>query len=150
MKKQEALKRLDSLENEAKELRKIIDTTQDEWMSLWADFCKENKINSADILPFPSPKNSKQEALNAEAMLWEIVEKANNDNSFPDWSNGTQRKWFPWFDMAVASGFGFSVTDCDDWYSLTIVGSRLAYNDRDLCIRTVKKYLPIYEKNYKK
>lgn len=48
----------------------------------------------------------------------------------PDFENGNQWKYQPWFRMSSSSGVGFSYSDCDSWASCSGVGSRLVYQDR--------------------
>lgn len=150
MEKQEALKRINAIEKEAQELRAIVEKGDDRaWIDLFKVLCHDNGLVFSDIVPNEYPKNRKQEANVAHAMIMEIVELANKkDNGgkiwIPDYNDGT-RKWTPVFNLS-ASGFGFSYTFCDLWYTITVAGSRLEYKVEKTCEQTVKKYLPIYEK----
>ncbi len=113
------------------------------WIQLFDDFCKEHKLNKLDIIPFTSPKDTKQQSINAFAMLSEIV-PIENKGWIPDWNNSNEYKYFPYFDMR--SGFGFSHADCGYWNASTNAGSRLCSKSSLECERIAKKYLPIYEK----
>ncbi len=150
MKKTEALKRLDAIEKESKELRLIIEAPdKPDWISLFREFCDENGLLFSDIVPNDNPKTRKQEANIAHAMLMEIVEVVNRkDNGgktwVPDYNDG-KYKYIPVFDLS-ASGFGFSATNFDRWYSNTFAGSRLQFLKEASVKPTALKYLPIYEK----
>lgn len=58
-----------------------------------------------------------------------VITKALNkreDGTFykPDYKNRSERKYFPWYEVDP-SGFGFSRSSYDLWYSYSSVGSRL-------------------------
>ncbi len=147
MEKKEALKRLDAIEKESKELRAIIEAPEKSlWTELWKQFCEENDKDQS--LPFANPRTKKQEYINAHAMLVEIVEVANKkDNAGKectlDW-NDNNYKYTPYFDMRSGSGFAFATTV--HWSASTIAGSRLCFLKRDTAEKIAKNYLPIYEK----
>jgi hypothetical protein len=73
-----------------------------------------------------------------------VIYMAINNGWKPDWSNYTQGKYYPWFEV-LSSGFGFSGTHCRYDYAHTGVGSRL-------CTDTSEKALYIgnqFEAEYK-
>ena len=74
-----------------------------------------------------------------------LIAKAINecDESFPDWSNRTQAKWFPWF-WVLPSGSGFSGSGTGDYYGGTIVGSRLCFKTEGACKYAIKQFEEIY------
>lgn len=146
MKKSEALKRLDAIEKESKELRAIIEAPEKPlWIDLWVEFCEENDIDQS--LPFSNPRTKKQEYINASAMLVEIVEAANKkDNGgkewTPDWNDG-KYKYTPYFDL---SGSGFAFHIANDWSTDSDAGSRLCFKNEQTAKTIALKYLSIYEK----
>jgi hypothetical protein len=112
------------------------------WMEVWKQFCKDHSIDLT--LPYPSPHTPDEEYIDAQFMMMHIIRKLRTKK--PDFDNSNEPKYFPYFDMR-SSGFGFSASYYDFWYSGTSVGSRLCIsNDRALSIRIAKDFLPIYEK----
>ncbi len=119
-----------------------------DYIELSKQFCKVNKLVYGKIIPFDKPKNKNQEALNAAAILFEIIDRANKkDNKskewIPDWTNYNEYKYYPYFYLS-GSGFAFHYTD--GWNSNAAAGSRLCFLKRDTARTVAKKYLPIYEK----
>jgi hypothetical protein len=71
-----------------------------------------------------------------------IICRALNEGWTPDWSDSSQPKYFPWF--KYNSGFGFSITLCDYWYSATTVGSRLCFHSAELAEYAGKQFQKEY------
>ncbi len=119
-----------------------------DYIELSKQFCKANKLVYAKIIAFAKPKNKNQEALNAAAILFEIIDRANKkDNKgsewIPDWTNYNEYKYYPYFST---SGSGFAFTDTTYWRTGTSAGSRLCFLELDTAEKIAKKYLSIYEK----
>ncbi len=74
-----------------------------------------------------------------------IIRKALNEGWTPDWNDGNQAKWYPYFDMRTSSGFGFSVSGYVDWSTRTIAGSRLCFKSRELAEYAGTQFLAIYK-----
>lgn len=74
-----------------------------------------------------------------------IIAKALNENKEPDWNNSNEGKYYPYFDMRSASGFGFSGTDYDLWYTDTNCGSRLSFRSSKLAMYAGKQFTSIYK-----
>lgn len=70
--------------------------------------CEIKKITPESVIPFPKPLTPSHEALNAIAMLWEIIE-VQNEGWKPDYSNRNEYKWYPYFNLF--SGFVFAYSD---------------------------------------
>lgn len=68
-----------------------------------------------------------------------IIKALNNDPSFPDFNNHSQRKYYPWL-KKENSGFGLSYDDFVYTYSMTDVGSRLVLKSPELCEYLVKQF----------
>lgn len=60
-----------------------------------------------------------------------VIIKALNEGWVPDWTNGSQRKWFPYFQYSP-SGFRFLGTRCDYDIAHTDTGSRLSLANEQL------------------
>lgn len=69
-----------------------------------------------------------------------VVIKALNEGWVPNWSNGSEYKYFPYFEYN--SGFGFS--DSTVWDGYTDVGSRLVFKSRELSDYAGKQFNDIY------
>jgi hypothetical protein len=72
-----------------------------------------------------------------------VIIKAINQGWVPDWTDGNQRKWYPWFNLS--SGFGFSVSDCDYVGTVTCVGSRLCFETEAKSNYCAKQFIDLYE-----
>ncbi len=71
-----------------------------------------------------------------------IIVRALNEGWTPDWSNKSQYKYYPWFDMSSPSGPAYD--DCDHWRSVSFVGSRLCFKSRELAEYAGKQFISIY------
>ncbi|WP_353166740.1 hypothetical protein [Empedobacter brevis] len=77
-----------------------------------------------------------------------IIAKALNEGWTPDWSDSSQYKYCPWFDMENSSSGGFVFDDYDYWSTLSVVGSRLCFKSRDLVEYAGKQFKDIYEEYF--
>ncbi len=147
MDKQKALERLSKLEDEAKELRKIIEAPEKkkdifERLQTYEDCCIELNIDPQAQLPYDKPMNDVEISINAYAKLI-VICKAFNEGWIPDWNNSNEAKWYPWF-QKNSSSFGFSFTGYGSWYSCTSVGSRLCLKTKTITEHVGKKFEKIY------
>jgi hypothetical protein len=71
-----------------------------------------------------------------------IIAKALNEGWVPDWANGNQYKWYPYFEWKA--GFGFSYTYYGFWRTFANVGSRLCFKSEELAIYAGKQFQSIY------
>ena len=76
--------------------------------------------------------------------LLKMIASALNEGWIPDWSNYSEFKYFPWFDMDTSSASGFAYYGCDDWCSNSNVGSRLCFKSRDLAKYAGQQFEEIY------
>ena len=60
-----------------------------------------------------------------------IINQALNEDWKPDWTDGNQYKWFPYFNNASSSVGGFSYGGYDGWGTNTAVGSRLCFETKE-------------------
>jgi len=72
-----------------------------------------------------------------------ILTKAFNEGWVPDWNDGSQYKYFPWFEMGGSSGFRCDVYD--SWRSYSRVGSRLCFKSGKLAEHVGKKFTSVYK-----
>lgn len=140
MEKEQALLRLSSLENEAKELRKIIESSDDtrpikDRVKTFDDALRISKENF-----LTSSEPTKDEIAYRKL---KIIAEVLNEGWKPDWSNCNEYKYYPYFE-AKKSGFGFSGTYCAYWSTGTTVGSRLCFKTRELAIYAGKQFEDIY------
>lgn len=97
----------------------------------YEEACAIRGYDPAKVLPDVSVFPVKhQKSLLAFAMLV-IIAEAINEGWEPDWNDGNERKWFPWFDMEVdgnnPSGFRFYVTRYVYTFTYSSGGSRLCF-----------------------
>jgi hypothetical protein len=116
--------------------------------------CEFRKMDPTTCLPdismFPADH---QQALTATAKMYIIAEALNQDADGecwkPDWNNGDERKWLPWFDMEVdknnPSGFRFVGSYCDVVAAGSTGGSRLCYRNSDISGFAGKHFLSLYK-----
>ena len=71
-----------------------------------------------------------------------IITRALNEGWTPNWSNSSEYKYYPWFDMS--SGSGLSYGGYDYLYSTSNVGSRLCFKSRELAEYAGKQFIDIY------
>lgn len=133
MEKEEAKKRLATIENEVKELRKIIEAPEKkkpiiERILSYDDACEELGIDPIEQLPYKTAKTNRQKVMNAHAMA-DIIAEAIKEGEICDWNNPNEKKWYGWFNMQ--GGFGFSGTDCGFARTYTGVGSRLCFSTKE-------------------
>lgn len=114
------------------------------------DACKELGINAKaipDVSMLP-PKDRK--AIIAHYKLIKIAE-ALNDGWKPNWHTG-ESKYNPWFEVIAdakrPSGFGFSYTSYDCWFTGTDVGSRLCYKSSELALYAGKQFAKLYQEYF--
>lgn len=122
-----------------------------DWKSLttWEQIAEEAGEHPVNDLPYPNPKNDKQEGVNAFHQLTTIREVLNAGKD-ADWNNSNEEKWYPWLnvnaDSSKPSGFGLSLYAVDCTFTFTYVGSRLSFNEEAKAKHAFKHFQSIYEK----
>ena len=76
-----------------------------------------------------------------------IIVKALNEGWKPDWNNSNEYKYWPYFDMRSASGFGFSHSLYAYWNTNTNVGSRLCLKSSELAKYAATQFIEIYKES---
>jgi hypothetical protein len=71
-----------------------------------------------------------------------MLAKTLNEGWEPDWSNQNEYKYYPWFEMRGSSGFRFGVYA--DWFTHSLVGSRLCFKSRELAEYAGKQFVDVY------
>ncbi|WP_202703121.1 hypothetical protein [Flavobacterium sp. UGB4466] len=84
------------------------------------------------------------EAIKAIAKLM-VATDYHNPNFKPDFTNYDQYKYSPIAEMGSPSGVGFSYDYCDDWHSLSFVGSRLVSESREVAKRVFDNHEDLYK-----
>ena len=105
------------------------------------DVLSENGIKKADFEKDCQGLTTDEVAYK---QLKEIV-KAFNEGWTPDWTNGSEYKYYPWFKMGSASGGGFSYCGYGVWRTGSYVGSRLCYKSSDLAKHAGQLFESIYK-----
>jgi hypothetical protein len=115
------------------------------------DACEALKLDATKVIPdFSAFPKEDREAMIAHAKLV-LINKALNmqdDGTIwtPDWSNWSQRKYYPWFDMEKSSSVGgFSFDGYDGRGTGTGVGSRLCYSSSELAEYAGTQFKDLYE-----
>ncbi len=108
--------------------------------------CKKLGYDPEKVLPKVGtmPKHH-QDATVAHAKLV-IITEALNDGWKPNWKDSSEWKYYPWFDMSSPSGPAYDV--CDDWCSLSNVGSRLCFKSEELAEYAGKQFQKLYRQYF--
>jgi hypothetical protein len=78
-----------------------------------------------------------------------LITKVLNEGWLPNWDNGLERKYFPWFDMNNgSSGLSFSCNVYDNWATNSAVGSRLCFKSPKLAKYAGIQFTEIYKKSF--
>lgn len=85
------------------------------------------------------------EAVKAIAKLFVVVDH-HNPNFQPDYTNSSQYKFEPVFDIGSPSGVGFSCNGYDSWTSNSSFGARLVSESSENTKLIVENYPELYEK----
>lgn len=107
------------------------------------DACSELGINPAHFLNIEEAEGIMYDlkSIRAHAKLI-IIARALNEGWKPNWTNSSEYKYYPWFDLSSGSGLS-----CDGYggvYSISDVGSRLCFKSKELAQYAGKQFLDIY------
>lgn len=107
------------------------------------DACRETDCYPENITVSGIGLDEKElKALAAYQKLF-VVAKALNEGWVPDWNNGNQYKYYPWFNME--NGFAFVVYVFSYRRRISYVGSRLCFKSRELAEYAGKQFIHLYE-----
>jgi hypothetical protein len=113
----------------------------------WEDACKVRNIDPTKLPELSMIPATFQKYMLAQYKLAVITEAINADENgkiwTPDWSNRSQWKYWPWFEIKAdknnPSGSGFSYLGYDHWNTNSFVGSRLCF-DTEAKVKHIQKY----------
>jgi len=113
---------------------------------------KERIKTFADVLKYfgidETYFNEQNEDLESDVVAYrkvKLIVKALNEGWTPDWSDSDQYKYFPWFNMGSSSGAGFSYDVYVCWFTVSLVGSRHCFKNRDLAKYAGQQFESIYK-----
>ena len=108
--------------------------------------CKQLKLDPKKCLPdVKGMPEHHQDSTIAYAKLV-IIAEALNDGWKPDWTNMSEWKYYPWFNMS--SGSGLSCHGCGDRRSVSAVGSRLCFKSSELAKYAGTQFIKLYEQYF--
>ena len=146
MNKNEALKKLATLEEDTAKLRKIIEESENQKITDKIkninDIYNYLGVTEEDIIPYKYPKTKKHFRANAFAKIECIIE-VYNEGTILDWSNSNQYKYLPYFKKATSGG-GWVYDYCDSYYFVTFCSVGLYYKSSELAINAGNKFIDIY------
>jgi hypothetical protein len=118
-----------------------------EHIKTFEDACKALNLDPEKVLPdistFPPPH---QKALTATAKLF-IVADALNEGWQPNWNDGDEYKYYPWFDLEKdedVNPSGFRFHGVSYYYTNSDVGSRLCFKSRDVAQYAGTQFIDLY------
>ncbi|MCC6867049.1 MAG: hypothetical protein IT280_12915 [Ignavibacteria bacterium] len=108
----------------------------------YEDACAVLGLNPKELQVEVSGFGSDTRAIIAHSKLI-VIARALNEGWTPNWSDGNEYKYYPWFKYDTA-GFGFSCTYYGGWNAGTGVGSRLCFKTEALAEYAGKQFIEIY------
>lgn len=81
-------------------------------------------------------------AVKAFAIMSEIIVPALNATWEPDYSNSSEYKYYPFFDLSAG---GFSFDGCSCATARTYVGARLVFKSKELAEYAGKQFIDVYK-----
>lgn len=73
-----------------------------------------------------------------------IIAQALNGDWKPNWNDGNEYKWYPWFNMKN----GFSFNGSDGGYQHSYVGSRLCFRSEEIADYAGTQFLDLYKEYF--
>ena len=105
------------------------------------DACEVLGLRPTDVLPLiPNAFSREYEAITAHTKLL-VIARALNEGWEPDWNNGNQVKYYPYFNMQN----GFSLGSYGSGCQLSRVGSRLCFKSSSIALYAGKQFLELYK-----
>jgi len=140
MNKKEAIKRLDSLENEAKELRKIIEKEEEIdvfKVKTYSEVCKHLKEQELTSCDFSGEDGKK--LLNFSKI--KQLERFYNQGWKANWNNSNEYKYYPYFTKSSGGGSIGSYCYC---VGVSFFGAVGFYKTSEIATFVGKTYKDIY------
>ena len=111
----------------------------------WEDACEVLSIDPIKSLPYPTPADQDEIAVNAFFKLTKIREVL-NEGWKPDWKDSSEWKYYPWMDLEDDNGSGLGLSFGVYVYgiSASTVGSRLVFKSRSIAEYAGKQFTDIY------
>ncbi len=107
------------------------------------DACEVLGLDPAKVLPFTHGDVMADDIVSMQAYAkLIIIARALNEGWVPDYNNGSEYKWYPYFTGVSGSGLSFYVTAFG--YSDAGVVPRLVYKTRQLAEYAAKQFTDIY------
>jgi hypothetical protein len=103
------------------------------------DACTELELTQEDLLHIRNDDTPDEVAYKK----LKIIISAINQGWIPNWDNGDEKKWWPYFNLS--SGFGFSHTGYNSDVTSTTVGSRLCFESQEKAAYAGKQFLYLYK-----
>lgn len=114
------------------------------------DACRVRGVKVSDLILFPTPRTRAQEIANDTAALEFIIETL-NEGWEADYSDGKQKKWYPWFlyDTSL-SAFRFHFAYFDNTFAHAGSGARQVLKSKELAKYMGTQFIGLYNKILKK
>jgi hypothetical protein len=107
------------------------------------DACKRLKVDPAKLPDVTMiPEDLCKPIIAAYKLL--IIFRAINNGWKPDWSKGSQYKYYPWYGV-LSSGFGFSYSYYHYVSTATFVGSRLCTDSSEKALYIASQFEAEYK-----
>lgn len=112
----------------------------------YEDACEYFGLNPREQLPYRDTKIFRQEAANAFVQL-DIIAESLRERVLLDWTDSSQKKWFPVFtNYSSGSGFRFLASYFDWSYTLACGGARLCLDTKEKSDYFGTQFLSIWNK----
>lgn len=108
---------------------------------------EKNGFNTQEVIDLIEDLNPKHiKAIAAMSKLFTIAQAWNQDDGFvPDFSDGSQRKWFPWFVYDKKSaGFVYAFANDTATYTYAYYGSRLCFKTSERAKQFGEQFIDLW------
>lgn len=127
--------------------KKVFQTRIQDRIRTFEDACEELEIDPSEEVPYwnedESDLNNFQLSIKAFAMLC-IIAKSLNEGWIPNFKDGSEYKWFPWF-RVTSAGFGCSSSNLTASDTHAYLGSRLCLKSDELATYFGTQFVGIWE-----